>query len=271
MKIHTMGDGLFDNVLEEVEGKPCLLLVADTREELSAALQDIGFSDDVTVVRRASASESKALNAVTLPELDRRVSALFVDPDGHYPKLVADCWGTARDARNYDGPLPVVAHPPCQLWVNFAALNYSRYGGGHNRPGNDGGMFASALASIRRWGGVLEHPADSRAWQAHGLVAPGDVGWTQTALCEWTCEVWQSAYGHPARKRTWLYYCGRVTPLEACWDRREGTHQVGWFDRKKPTLGKKAANETPAAFAAWLIELAARSTDTPCATPKEKP
>lgn len=72
-------------------------------------------------------------------------------------------------------------------------------------------------------------------------------------------------------KRTWLYYCGRVTPLEACWDRREGTHQVGWFDRKKPTLGKKAANETPAAFAAWLIELAARSTDTPSVGTEEKP
>lgn len=197
--------------------------------------------------------------AVSQNPLDTRVAALFVDSSGPYPGLVADCWDAARDARNYDGPLPVVAHPPCQLWVNFAALNYSRYGGGHNRPGNDGGMFASALRSVRTYGGVLEHPADSKAWPAHGLVAPPDFGWQQTALCEWVCEVWQSAYGHPARKRTWLFYCGRVPPLEARWDQKPGTHQVGWFDRTKPTLNKKDASRTPDAFAAWLIELAANA------------
>jgi len=34
------------------------------------------------------------------------------------------------------------------------------------------------------------------------------------------------------------------------------THQVGWLDRIKPTLGKKEASRTPPAFAAWLVELA---------------
>ncbi len=200
------------------------------------------------------------MNAHPLPELDRRVAALFVDPTGPYPDLLTDCWCRDRDARNYDGPRPVVAHPPCQLWVNLAALNYKRYGGGHNRPGNDGGSFASALAAVRQWGGVLEHPAESNAWPAHHLIAPNVVGWRQTALCEWVCEVWQSAYGHSARKRTWLFYCGRVPPLEARWERQPGTHQVGWFDRNKPTLGKKDASRTPTDFARWLIELAASST-----------
>lgn len=202
--------------------------------------------------------------ATTLRAATNKVSALFVAADGLYPTLVADCWDEVRDARNYDGPLPVVAHPPCQLWVNLASVNYKRYGGGHNRPGNDHGCFESALASIRRWGGVLEHPADSHAWAAHDLLAPRDIddGWRQTALCEWTCEVWQSAYGHPARKRTWLYYCGLVPPLEARWDRPVGTHQVGWFDRNKPTLGKKDASATPEAFARFLIELAARCRDS---------
>lgn len=74
----------------------------------------------------------------------------------------------------YDGPWPVVTHPP--LWVNFAALNFKRYGGEHNRPGNDGGCFASALASVRKWGGVLEHPASSNAWAAHGLERPNPLG-----------------------------------------------------------------------------------------------
>ena len=144
------------------------------------------------------------------------IAALFVETSGCYFGLQdVDPWDIRRDARLYDGPHSVVAHPPCQLWVNFAALNFKRYGGEHNRPGNDGGCFASALASVRRWGGVLEHPAFSNAWRAHGLVQPHGIGWNWVSasfpeLSEWTCEVWQSAYGHPARKRTWLYYCGRM-------------------------------------------------------------
>lgn len=120
-------------------------------------------------------------------------------------------------------------------------------------------MFASALRSVRRWGGVLEHPASSAAWPAHELIAPGSGGWTQTALCEWVCEVRQSAYGHAARKRTWLFYCGVVPPLDGRWEQTPGTHQVGWFDRLKPTLGKKDASRTPEAFARWLIDLAGRA------------
>ena len=72
-----------------------------------------------------------------------KVAALFVANPGCYVGLPGvDPWDVKRDARLYAGPYPVVAHPPCQLWVNFAALNYKRYGGEHNRPGNDGGCFA---------------------------------------------------------------------------------------------------------------------------------
>ena len=186
-----------------------------------------------------------------------RVAALFVDPRGPYPTLLGvDCWDANRDARKYVGPHPVVAHPPCQLWVNFAALNFKRYGGEHNRPGNDGGCFASALASVRRWGGVLEHPASSNAWRAFDLARPSHHGWCQVNAREWVCEVWQSAYGHAARKRTWLFYHGRARPAEARWARNPGTHQIGWFDRTKPTLGKREASCTPLAFAEYLVSLA---------------
>lgn len=188
--------------------------------------------------------------------MTRGVVALYVDPEGPYPSLVEDWYDQARDARTYAGPWPVVAHPPCQLWVNFAALNFKRYGGEHNRPGNDGGCFASALWAVRTFGGVLEHPAGSNAWAFYHMRKPSGVGWCRAGEREWTCEVWQSAYGHKARKRTWLLYVGDVAPLEARWERPAGTHQVGWFDRIKPTLGKKEASRTPPAFAAWLVELA---------------
>lgn len=185
------------------------------------------------------------------------VAALYVQPGGCYAGLSdVDAWPEARDARLYAGPLPVVAHPPCQLWVNLAALNFKRYGGEHNRPGNDGGCFAAALASVRKWGGVLEHPAFSNAWSRYGLTPPREIGWQSNAPGEWVCEVWQSAYGHKARKRTWLFYAGAAAPFELRWTRVGGSHQCGWFDRIKPTLSKRDANATPPEFRDELLRLA---------------
>ena len=188
------------------------------------------------------------------------IAALFVDARGCYSDMPdVDAWPESRDARLYAGPHSVVAHPPCHLWTNFAALNFKRWGGEHNRPGNDGGCFKSAVASVRKWGGVLEHPASSKAWAAYDLVAPRGVGWQRTTEGEWVCEVWQSAYGHRARKRTWLFYSGANPPAELLWHRKPGEAQVGWFDRNKPTLGKREASATPEAFRDALIALAKNS------------
>lgn len=189
------------------------------------------------------------------------VAALFVETGGCYFGLPGvEPWDEARDARLYTGPYPVVAHPPCQLWGSFAAVNYKRWGGEHNRPGNDGGCFASALASVRKFGGVLEHPAFSRAWKAHGLSVPRGIGWLDCGDSEWVCEVWQSAYGHKACKRTWLLYKGR-RPADLDWTHTKGTHQIGFHDqrgkdRNKPTVSGKKASATPPAFRDALIELA---------------
>lgn len=205
------------------------------------------------------------------------VAVLYVSRLGPYfGRHDVDAWDEVRDARLYAGDLPVVAHPPCNLWVNMAAQNYARatklnpdgsrkesnrrimipawYPGG-----DDGGCFKHALDRVRYSCGVLEHPAHSHAWKAYGLPEPlygtRGHGWTvQGGL--WVCEVWQSAYGHRAQKRTWLLYVGRRPPFELRWSRPKGTHQVGWFDREKPTVGKREAFETPPAFAEVLIALA---------------
>jgi hypothetical protein len=184
------------------------------------------------------------------------IAALFVQKGGVYYGLPdVDPWDAERDARTYPGPWPVVAHPPCQLWVNFAALNFKRYGGEHNRPGNDGGCFEAALRAVNKWGGVLEHPAGSRAWLEFGITPPEGRGWQSCGRDNWVAEVWQSAYGHKARKRTWLYAAGCIPPPL---DRRApaGTAQVGWFDRIKPSLSKREACATPAAFRDLLIGIA---------------
>ncbi|MNJ38420.1 hypothetical protein D3C77_332670 [compost metagenome] len=193
-----------------------------------------------------------------------RIAALFVQPDGCYADdETFDAWPEQRDARLYDGSLPVIAHPPCQLWGNMAAVNFARWGGEHNRPGNDQGCFASALTSVNRCGGVLEHPKSTRAFAAHGIERPRGNGWSRSGI-GWVCEVWQSAYGHRANKATWLYYVGSKAPFDLDWSRPKGSHQIGFQDQRgksanKPTLSKREANATPEKFKHVLIALAEHS------------
>lgn len=196
----------------------------------------------------------------------REVVALFIDPRGPYPMLLGKehCWDERKDARLFGGDAGVVAHPPCQRWGALGRANWARWGGEHNRPGNDGGCFKAALDAVRRCGGVLEHPAGSMAFGAYGIAKPAVPGWNHIGGEEWVSEVWQSAYGHRAQKRTWLFYCGQTKPEEALWAREPGTHQVGYQDkrgkaRNKPTLSSREAAESPRAFAEYLIRLAAQS------------
>ncbi len=199
---------------------------------------------------------------MTAPLPQVKVAALYVETGGCYFGLPdVDPWDEARDARLYAGPWPVVAHPPCQRWGSMAFVNHMRWGGDHNRPGNDRGCFKAALFDVQRWGGVMEHPAKSRAWDAYRLTKPRSIGWQRCMTGGWVCEVWQSAYGHRANKATWLYYCGTALPPSLRWDRPVGSHQVGFHDqrgpaRNKPTLSPKEANATPAVFRDILIAMA---------------
>lgn len=74
------------------------------------------------------------------------ISALFVETDGcYFNDPIIDPWDIKRDAMKYAGTNPVICHPPCQLWGKMAKVNFARWGGDHNKPGNDGGAFKFAL------------------------------------------------------------------------------------------------------------------------------
>jgi hypothetical protein len=149
------------------------------------------------------------------------IAALFVETGGCYFGLDGvDPWDEVRDARQYAGRNPVVAHPPCQRWGRMA------HGGpsapGTKLPGDDGGCFSAALAAVRLWGGVLEHPEASKAWAWHMLAKPTrHAGWQRADdHGGWTCYVEQGHYGHMSRKPTWLYAVGCVLP-ELDWSKGE--------------------------------------------------
>lgn len=191
---------------------------------------------------------------------DRMIAALFVQRGGVYWDLPGvELWDEARDARRYPGPHPVVAHPPCSRWCRLAGLVEARWG--HKR-GDDGGCFAAALDAVRRWGGVLEHPAYSDAFAAFDLPRPSRHGGWQRGFCGgWSCHVEQGRYGHPAKKATWLYGHGVELP-SLRWGSVPDTtpSMVSWCrnhsDDPRPRIGKRAASATPPAFRDVLIDMA---------------
>ena len=115
------------------------------------------------------------------------VSALYIDSHfGPYPDLLTDCWDIERDALTYAGPNPVVAHPPCGSWGRMVHLSRQPLAPG-----------LAAVAQVRRWGGVLEHPADSKLWKRLRLPyvdgLPDEWGGFTVCVNQWD-------FGHLALK-----------------------------------------------------------------------
>jgi hypothetical protein len=205
------------------------------------------------------------------------IAALYVVTDGVYFGIDGvDPWDVKRDARAYAGPHPVVAHPPCERWGRY-------WGGGPmlagtaraKKKGDDGGCFAAAIAAVRKYGGVLEHPEASHAWLAAGLLAPRrGFGWEPAG--DWlgfTCCVEQGHYGHRARKATWLYAVAPRSSLpEMPWGSSGAKARIddGFHSkeerrasgRPKPKegalerLSKEERTATPIAFRDLLIAIA---------------
>lgn len=212
------------------------------------------------------------------------VAALFVERDGAYYGLPdVDPWGgyshndryeIDRDARDYRGPHPVVAHPPCERWGRFAKGSTRKPG--QYRVGEDGGCFAAALMAVRNYGGVLEHPKDSLAWSHFGLrIPPAAGGWVQAdAFGGWTCCVDQGRYGHFSNKRTWLYAVAPVDALPSLiWGKGEqrlhpvAVERYGYEKARRigvvAMIGgkdkKRTRNLSPDAFADVLLSIARQS------------
>lgn len=202
-----------------------------------------------------------------------RIAALFVARNGAYFGVPGiDPWDESRDARLYAGPYPVIAHPPCERWGRYW------FGGPsakvRREKGDDDGCFASAMASVERYGGVLEHPEASSAWRAYGMMAPSrQGGWIRTRD-GYTCCVEQGHYGHRARKATWLYYVGESPPQELRWGKApgdfvrlgDGYHSAAERARAIKTgacqrLSKRQRAATPVVFRDLLISLISLAFD----------
>jgi len=192
----------------------------------------------------------------------RTVAALYIDPRGPYPSMPGvECWDEKRDACLYDGPHPVVAHPPCGPWGKLRHL----YGG------QDRDCALRAVEQVRAFGGALEHPAGSKLWEHCKLPM------TSVELDRYggfSLEVEQVAWGHVARKKTWLYLCG-IDRGEVVRGIRTGGTPTHWLSGGRAHSRKGSGGfappgikicsaqqrrRTPPLFAAWLVSLARMST-----------
>jgi hypothetical protein len=187
------------------------------------------------------------------------VVALFVRADGPYPRMCKEWYDENRDALTYTGDTPVVAHPPCSRW--------SRFGKGD---GDDGGLFAFALETIHRCGGVIEHPAHSLAWSRFSLPAPRSGEWSSSLFSPglWATEVSQRNYGHRAKKQTWLCVSSDSRPTDIDWSRPAPAEVwSSWTSKRymrdnpeaKPKMMRRERETTPDPFARLLIGLARQS------------
>lgn len=180
------------------------------------------------------------------------VAVLFARADSIYKTMPGcDVWDIERDARLWPGGASVVAHPDCGPWGKlrqFCKLSQER---------KDLGPWA--VAAVQKWGGVLEHPAESLLWAHCGLPTPGRA---PDAFSGWTAEVRQCDWGHKAEKLTWLYIVGchpdDLPPLPA---RGEATGVIKpqrGVPRTLKIVTKAEREQTPPPLAEWLVELARR-------------
>lgn len=171
------------------------------------------------------------------------VAALFVRENSCYFDLAEMAFDAKRDARCYDGSLPVVAHPPCRAWGRLSHFAKPRE--------DEKDLAIFAVDTVRRCGGVLEHPSASRLFVTAGLPSPGTT--QRDAFGGFTFVVDQSWFGHRAPKRTWLYIVG-IEPASL----PELPFHLGIASGRVEDFGRAEREATPPAFAKWLCELAAR-------------
>lgn len=166
---------------------------------------------------------------VFFPEFPK-IPVLYVRRDSIYKNLPGfDPYDDLRDARTFDGNLPVIAHPPCATWARLRSFA--------KQDTHDLGIHA--LDMIHRNGGVLEHPAGSTLFdlcdRSRGFIISVNQAW----------------FDHPAIKRTWLYICGAklcdIPPFPLSFDTPT---------KRIESMSISMREHTPEKFAYWLRAVA---------------
>lgn len=177
----------------------------------------------------------------------RRVAVLCTATKTAYRELAGvEVYDRLRDARTFAGGMPIVAHPPCRSWSAYCRHQAKP------EPG-ERALAWFCVRMLRECGGVLEQPAHSLLFEAAGLPLPGQLARDGIV----SIAVMQGWFGFPTRKPTWLALSGVTIADLPDVPFRLLTRGTG--DRIWANLTARKRAMTPAAFAAWLVEVARRS------------
>ena len=125
------------------------------------------------------------------------IPVLFTQKNSNYNKIqIIDCYDEKRDALSFNARIPLIAHPPCRKFSKLRGLSTA--------PTKEKQLAFFALAQVRMFGGILEHPRSSTLWKEGNFNLDGSVdsygGFLRSVDLSW--------FGFPARKKTMLYFCG---------------------------------------------------------------
>ena len=181
--------------------------------------------------------------------MNKTVAVLFARSDSIYKSMPqCEVYDAERDAHSYTGNLPVIAHPPCKQWCRLRKQ-------AKENP-QEKALALWAVAQVRRYGGILEHPYPSELWKAAQLPRAGETdkhgGWTLALL--------QSDFGHKARKPTMLYIVGiepqHIKPPMLTLGRASHVIATKKTTTSRPEVPRADREHTPEPMARWLIQVA---------------
>lgn len=176
----------------------------------------------------------------------RKVAVLFARHDSVYKTLPGcEVFDKSRNAMSFRGNMPVIAHPPCRTWGKLAHFAKA--------PIHEPAYASWAVQQVRLYGGVLEHPLNSKLWRKSRLPDFKKInidrwgGWTLSTVQWW--------FGHLSLKPTLLYIVG-ISPNDIP---RQEYRLIDFSLRTVESLSKRQRELTPVAFAEWLVEIARRT------------
>lgn len=176
-----------------------------------------------------------------------RVAALCVARNSVYKTLPGvECFDIDRDCRTFAGGMPIVAHPPCRAWSAYCRHQAKPLPGEKD-------LAPLCVLMLKASGGVLEHPAHSRLWDALDLPKPREP--KRHGL--YSIAVRQAWWGDTRSKETWLLIAGvEYTRLPEVPYR---LHDPRGDRQRWNTMSKGTRSATCKPFAEWLVEVARRS------------
>ena len=183
--------------------------------------------------------------------MSHRISILFASRNSVYKTIPGlDVWDIDRNAWNWPGGNPGIFHPPCRLFCRLSHMSTA--------PESEKHLAYWSVNMVTKHGGILEHPSNSKLWDEAHLPLPGF-----SDQFGFTIQVDQYWFGHPGRKRTWLYICGI--------DRKDvPSHQLRLTSKpadifaggtREYVPGSRHGglrSNTPIDFAKWLVSVAGR-------------